>query len=174
MKATNSYISELEAIEASIPLTNSRGRRIAIRSVFGAIEILVSEIANNLVDKLPEADITIHEERHRWFFELCALSNMSYKIDDKGQLRIEQPMTPLRNRALFALNMCARTTGIGIDPRQVEGWNDFLQAVKIRNRVTHPKSEADLKVSSQEYDTAVGALKWFVRCHHRACGGKEY
>ena len=174
MKASENLVREMKLIEDSVSLSEPEGRRIAIRSVFAAVEMLVAEISANLVHKLPPADWESHEERHRWFLELCALSNISYRINDQGQAQLGQPNTPLRNRALFALNMCARVTGTDLSPRSDEGWNEFLHATRIRNRITHPKDQDDLDVSAQEYDTVVKALQWFVRCHHRASGRTSY
>ena len=173
MKASENFVREIKLIEDSVSLSEPEGRRIAIRSVFAAVEILVADISANLVDKLPPADIESHDKKHKWFLELCALSNISYRINDKGQVQVEQPNTPLRNRALFALNMCARVTGTDLSPRSEEGWNEFLRATSIRNRITHPKDQTDLDVSAQEYDTVVKAFQWFVWCHHRAAGNKK-
>ena len=125
----------------------------------------MAEIATNLVDKVPPSDWSRHDERHRWFLELCALSNVSYRINDKGELQSERSNTPLRNRALFVLNMCARATGTEQSPRDEEGWGEFLEATRIRNRITHPKNQQDLEVSEREYDVVVRGLQWFVRCH---------
>ena len=170
MIASENLAQELNLIEDSVSLSQPEGRRIAVRSVFAAVEILVAEISVNLVDKVPPSDGASHEERHRWFLELCALSNISHRINDKGQVQLEKPNTPLRNRALFALNMCARATGTNLSPRSEEGWSDFLHATKIRNRITHPKNQDDLDVTSRDYDTVVKGFQWFVRCHHRATG----
>ena len=134
MEVSENFVQEMRVIENSISLSRPEGRRIAIRSVLAAIEILVSEISENLADKLPPADLKSHEARHRWFLELCALSNISYRINDKGEVQVEQPHTPLRNRALFALNMCSRVTDTCLSPRNEEGWNEFLHATEIRNR----------------------------------------
>ncbi len=174
MKGSEKLAQELKLIEESVSLQSPEGRRIAIRSAFAGLEVLVSEICTGLLDKLPPADLESHEQRHQWFLELCALSNISYSIDDKGQLRQEPPKTSLKQRALFALNMRARVTQTQIDPKNDPGWNQFTKATKIRNRITHPKKESDLNVSNDDYSTVVEAIQWFVRYHHRACGGQKY
>ena len=174
MKGSEKLAQEFELIEESVLLQHPEGRRIAIRSAFAGLEVLVSEICTGLLDKLPPADLESHEQRHQWFLELCALSNVSYRIDDKGRLRQARPNTPLKQRALFALNMCARVTQTQIDPKRDPGWKQFESATKIRNRITHPKNESDLNVSNDDYSTAINAIQWFVRYHHKACGGQKY
>ena len=174
MKGSRRVAEELKLIEDLISLSQTDGRRIAIRSVFSALEILVAELCTHLLDKLPPADLKDHEERHKWFLELCALSNISYRIDDNGHLQLERPNISLKHRTLFALNMTARVTGSDISPKQDEGWKQFVQATKIRNRITHPKTQDDLEVSKQEYATVVEALQWLARFYHRAVGGSQY
>lgn len=166
---------ELKIIEDLLPPDNVATRRIAIRSMFASIEALLSDINSKVVRKLPppEGDAK-HEDMHQYFLELCALSNISYRIDEKGVLKIEQPKSGFQNGVLFSLKLCAKSNGIDLNPRNIQGWDDFKSAVAIRNRLTHPKTKTDLFASRQDYDTAVKAMQWFVRCNHRACGGTTF
>src|SRR5690242_15704625 len=42
-----------------------------------------------------------------------------------------------------------------------DGWNKFLQAAEIRNRVTHPKSVKDLSLSDDDMNKVQQAVDWF-------------
>ena len=175
MEATETMVEELKIIEDKIPPTNASSRRIAIRSAFSSIEILLSEISANLITIVPPpADAAPHEERHRYFLELCALSDISYEIRQNGMLVIKAPRIQFENRVLFVLNVLDRTIGGQTRPRGVEGWQAFQDAIKIRNRITHPKTQGDLSVSQGDYETVIKGFHWFVRCHHRACGGRRF
>ena len=175
MKATELMAEELEIIEDKIPPTNAVSRRIAIRSIFSSIEILLSEISAKLVSMVrPPADGAPHEEKHRYFLELCALSGISYEIRQDGMLVIKAPRIRFENRVLFVLKLLDRTVGRQTRLKEIEGWQEFQDAIKIRNRITHPKTKDDLSVSQEDYDTVIRGLQWFVRCHHRACGGRRY
>ena len=175
MQATTLMVEELEIIEENIPPTNAVSRRIAIRSMFSSIEILLSEISAKLVSMVrPPADVAPHEEKHRYFLELCALSEISYEIRQNGKLVIKPPRIPFKNRVLFVLELIDRTVGGQTRLKEIDGWKEFHDAIKIRNRVTHPKTKDDLSVSQEDYDTVIKGLQWFVRCHHRACGGRRY
>ena len=174
-ESTHLLIDELRIIEELLPPDNVATRRIAIRSIFASIEALVSDITLKVVRRLPPPkDDAKHEDKHQYFLELCALSNISYRIDEKGVLKVEPPKIRFQNRVLFSLNLWARSNGVKLDPRKIEGWSDFKSAIAIRNRLTHPKTNTDLSVSKQDYDTAIKATQWFVRCNHRACGGKTF
>lgn len=174
MNATAIMAEELKTIEDKIPPTDV-SRRIAVRSVFSSIEMLLSEVSAKLVSLVqPPANGAPHEEKHRYFLELCALSDISYEIKQNGVLEIKPPRIRFENRVLFVLNVLDRTVGRQTKPKQIVGWQEFQDAIKIRNRVTHPKTEEDLSVSQEDYDTVIKGLQWFVRCHHRACGGRQY
>ena len=175
MKATTLMAEELEIIEDKIPPTNAVSRRIAIRSIFSSIEILLSEISAKLVSMVrPPADGAPHEDKHRYFLELCALSDISYEIRQNGKLVIKPPRIPFKNRVLFVLDVLDRTIGRQTKPKEVEGWKEFQDAIKIRDCITHPKTKDHLSVSREDYDTVIKGLQWFVRCHHRASGGSRY
>ena len=175
MKATAMMAEELKIIEDKIPPTNAVSRRIAIRSLFSSIEILLSEISANLVSRVrPPADGAPHEEKHRYFLELCALSDISYEIKQNGMLVIKNPRVQFERRVLFVLSVLDRTIKRQTKLTKIEGWQEFQDAIKTRNRITHPKTKDDLSVSQEDYDTVIRGFQWFVRCHHRACGGRRY
>ena len=175
MKATAMMAEELKIIEKKMPPTNAVSRRIAIRSLFSSVEILLSEISVNLINMVrPPVVGASHEEKHRYFLELCALSDISYEIRQNGTLVIKAPRIQFENRVLFVLNLLDKTIGRQVKPKEIEGWQEFQDSIKIRNRITHPKTKDDLAVSQEDYDTVIRGFQWFVRCHHRACGGHQY
>ena len=175
MEATTMMAEELKTIEDNLPHSDAVSRRIAIRSIFSSIEILLSEVSANLISIVPPpTDGAPHEEKHRYFLELCALSEISYEIRENGKLVIKPPRIPFKNRVLFVLELMDRTVGGQTRPKEIDGWKEFHDAIEIRNRVTHPKTKDDLSVSQEDYDSVIKGLQWFVRCHHRATGGTDY
>lgn len=49
------------------------------------------------------------------------------------------------------------------------GWNDFKKAIRIRNRITHPKTESDVEISEKEMKLIENASVWF-QCVVRELG----
>ena len=168
-------LKELELVEKMFPPNDDASRRIVIRSAFATIEILLADISANLVKKIPLIVAGFsHKDQHRHFMELCALSHISYDIKQNGELMIRNPRFPFENRVMFVLEHLNKITGSQITPRKMDGWEEFKSAIKIRNRITHPKTKDDLVVPKEDYDIVTKAAQWFVRCHHRVCGGEEY
>ena len=162
---------ELRLIEEKLPPDSEATRRVSIRSLFASIEILLSETSQEVAQTLPPpSEGTSHDEKHRYFLELCALTNISFEISANGILFVQPPRIPLERRVLFVIKMLAKRSGVDIVPKQEEGWTDMRDALRIRNRITHPKCEADLSVSEEEYNTAKNALMWLVMCHRQALG----
>ncbi|RYX86744.1 hypothetical protein EON83_00765 [bacterium] len=46
-------------------------------------------------------------------------------------------------------------------------WKDFVDSVKIRNRITHPKKFADININSHEFEKIRGATQWWFSEHGR-------
>ena len=119
MQATTIMEEELKIIEDKLPPTNAVSRRISIRSIFSSIEILLSEISDNLISIVrPPEDVAPHEEKHRYFLQLCALSEISYEIKQNGKLVIKPPRIPFKNRVLFVLELIDRTAGGQTRPKR--------------------------------------------------------
>ncbi len=174
--------SEFKLIERLIDESpdNSHLKRIMVRSVFSGIEAFASAILE--FSKLKRSSQILksmtahsnHQELHKEFFEICALNNMDYKIDDNGEIKISPLRTRLKDRVVFALKVLGKSTANEINPKAIEGWDEFVKAIKVRNRVTHPKSFKDLEILDQEYESIIKAFQWMIRCNHRATGGKTY
>jgi hypothetical protein len=47
-----------------------------------------------------------------------------------------------------------------------QGWKNLSKAVKVRDRLMHPKEVADLQVSNEEVGAAKKAFEWFFISHH--------
>ena len=164
---------EIELLENSLSLENPAGRRIMIRSVFTALESQVSLLCYHLVNITPPYSNETPDGKSKFFFEISTLSNQAYRISDKGTVEVIEPRITLRNKALFALDISTRIYGTKLSPKEIDGWNEFLDFIKIRNRVTHPKNLNDIEISEQEYNKAIKALKWYVICQELALGQKS-
>ena len=150
----------LSVIENTLPPNDPATRRIAIRSMFASVEALASAVMSSALLQFPPPSAqATHEDRHRYFLEVCALSEIAYEIDDHGDLKIQSPRMRFKSRVLFALKMRAKSSGINLEPKLIPGWSEFLEATKIRNRVTHPHADYDIAVSKDDYEIVVKGLQ---------------
>ncbi len=150
--------------------------RVLIRSGFSAIEALISMMmvsARSGMIRMAPNQLSTHKDTHRYFFEICALHDMAYRMDNSGEIHLSRNKTTLKGKAIFVIKCLARSCGRRLKPQSVDGWSAFDKAVKIRNRITHPSDGDSLSVTEEEFDTVLEAFRWVVRCNHRALGGKD-
>lgn len=91
-----------------------------------------------------------------------AFAEASYAVSGKGEI-VEQA----RYISLTAMVRLVTNVAISFCPElDVDfgnvGWEKLKLAIDARNRVTHPKAEADLAVSDAEIEAAKTGFFWFL------------
>ncbi len=67
----------------------------------------------------------------------------------------------------FAFNAAARAFNIKYElVVDDEGWSKFRNSLCIRNRITHPKTIDDLKLSDDEVQIVADTGTWFLNNQH--------
>ena len=123
-------------------------RREFVRTTYSAIEAQLWQLKmyalKNVLDK---KTASIHE--------LSALKEESYGINDKGEVYIQPKGHSLKLGLRLVLSILKKYGNpIQVDFGSVD-WKNIDDALKIRNRVTHPKSMLDISVTQEEAE----------RCH---------
>ena len=130
-------------------------RRDLIRTMFAAIEGAsweyrehVRSIAADL-DSLPP------------LVEM-ALSEKTYRVAENGeideQVRYISMPAMIRLTTRLAESICP---GFEFDFKN-DGWVSFQTSIKIRNRITHPKSITDLEITDDEIAVCQSACFWII------------
>ena len=152
-----------------------------VRSCFAALEahsrVLMSVARPRLLALLKDQAGGCDPDSQRGaadLFEICALADQSFEVNDRGEIDLKPLKTNLIRQLLFAIRMFSKCKGNEVfNPKEVQGWGDLQAAVKVRDRVTHPKRSEDLEVTEAEMNSAVEAYRWLVRCQKRARGTKS-
>lgn len=93
--------------------------------------------------------------------ELALLRERVYALD-KGHVVVKPHFIELKQNVRFTLRMVARRQKTDASPDYSGvGWQAFRDAIKIRNRITHPRSPADCRVSNEDLATVRSAQSWF-------------
>jgi hypothetical protein len=98
--------------------------------------------------------------------ELALLKEEVYSVDEEGRVRARPQYVSTPANVRFVFNVLHRVTGR--KPRvdySRQGWSDFKAAVRIRNRIVHPKRLAEYRISSAELATVERGLGWFRKSH---------
>lgn len=94
--------------------------------------------------------------------ELMLLREERPGLDDQGRLRPSQQFLRFPESLLFSLRCYAKNHGAEFEPdRSGSGWQAMRTAVRIRDRITHPKSTSSLALSDVDLKAFVDAAAWW-------------
>jgi hypothetical protein len=151
----------LEDVSECLELTKkSRSQfdiRNLVRSSFAAIE--------GLTWALKVAALRGHTMGRVHFDEgeLAVLSEKIFGLKDNGKVKDGFARFPLTGNLRFAFEAFARANGVQMTLDCTgDGWEDFLTAKAIRNRLMHPKNTADLTLSKEDVNILDRALSWWA------------
>jgi hypothetical protein len=145
-------IRTLDAIKLD---KSQSAKRETIRAIFCAIEgsvwVYKEHLRSSAVSISPLTPV-----------QDFALDERIYVVDEKGQIQeqIRFVTIPAMIRLItrIAEQICPE---IKID-FGVSGWVNLQQAIKVRNRVTHPKNIPDLTVSEEDVEISISGLFWLL------------
>lgn len=138
-------------------------RRSTIRTIGAAIEGIIfhlKKISLTQAKSFPE----IYSD-----LEIAALREETYFINDNGFVRTKPMMTPLKTSIKLIIKMIdKKSNSLHKISFNSAGWDALLANVIIRNKITHPKTIEDLKISKEEIEQSIRAFNWTLALALRA------
>ncbi len=130
-------------------------KRSLFRALFAFIEGIVYQI-KQVVLAHRGADVTLTSA------ERVFLNEEDYDLNEKGHPHFRKRNISLVKNLKFAFTQWAeiRSSGFKLEV-DGEGWESFIKAIRIRDRLMHPKSLNDLHITDKELEIADKTLKWF-------------
>ena len=141
-----------EAIQISNSQTH---RRAYVRSVFAFIEGVLhrTKVATVRLGMLL-GSISIHE--------LVVLEGTQLEVNDKGDVNSKPLYPPFLSNIKLTFRTFSKSIGSSFSLNVGgQGWQNLREAVKVRDRLMHPKEVADLQVSDAEIEATKEAFDWF-------------
>ena len=133
-------------------------RRILITQLFSQMEtigyLLATAVQTEFAENRYQGRIT--------FDDYLASLDDDVVLKDNGDPDVRPKKHRMLAHILFSLKLTAKHLDRPYDPFTVTGWESVKTANKIRDRLTHPKSKADLEVSNDENRTVALAVRWFL------------
>jgi len=132
-------------------------RRAYIRSVFSMIEGNIFQMKAIILKAFEDGRITLS------LAEQALLREESYELANNGACKVQQKFIHLQQNIKFTLALFARMYGELFEPdTSAHGWDSFNTAIKIRNRITHPKSPGEFNIMDNEIPIIEEAIAWFA------------
>lgn len=130
--------------------------RAFVRAVFALVEG-VSFGFRQMVIKAPLANTCLTPG------ELAILNEESYGLKDNGNVSISTRFLKVQSGTRFTFAICKQVYEIQSEINYGDkGWVSFTKAIKIRDRLMHPKSVDSLDVTDDEIGIVSDALHWFI------------
>jgi hypothetical protein len=130
-------------------------RRDYVRTVFAAIEGWILEYRQRV-----QEDVGII--RNLSSAEEAVFAEKTFTLTEEGKLREQTRFFPVTSVFRFATRLVEQAWGEPIVDFSSKGWQQFIAATAIRNRVTHPKCTNDLSISTDEIAIVQAAYEWLL------------
>lgn len=96
--------------------------------------------------------------------EAAYIMDIEYRLADNGTIKERAARIPLKANVSFAFSTYERLHHIpSIFDSSSEWFSAFGNAIKVRDRITHPKNPLDLEIMPQEVITTIKAVDGMVR-----------
>lgn len=130
--------------------------RQLIRAIFAYIEAVTFSVKAWSAKQCMEHDIEITPQE-RYF-----ATDTEYELNDRGEIVETTARISLARNIRFALSINRKALG-NCEPfdASVEWWSCLKEAIRIRDRLTHPKMPPDLDVSGEDIVKALKAKVGF-------------
>ena len=94
--------------------------------------------------------------------EISFIKEEAYSLDDNGKIIASTPFIKIKNNLRFAFRIFAKAYKKSYELKvDGKGWESFQKAIKIRNRLVHPKSLDDLIIGSKECEILFEVNNWY-------------
>jgi len=138
---------------------NHMYRRAYVRSVFAFIEGILHRMkrtAGHLGWPLGNLSIA----------EMVMIDGTVFDINDKGEVDHKPVFIKFLNNVKFSFRVYSKSIGASFElSLGGDGWQKLRDAVKVRDRLMHPKGTADLNVTDIEVKATKMAFDWFFLSH---------
>jgi hypothetical protein len=96
--------------------------------------------------------------------ELAFLLEEDFDLNEKGEVVSVPAKIPLTKNIRLAFNTITRATSVNFDLQVGDvGWDALKKSAKVRDRLMHPKSIANLVISNDDVDLVIKGSAWFVQ-----------
>jgi len=123
-------------------------KRHFVRAVFAWIDALSYLFRQAALSKIADGPLTPET-----IPTLLALQERTYTINEKGVVTPTLLKAPTSSMLLFSLKTFAESQGLSLGfDKGGQNWQAYVQALAIRDRITHPKKPSDVHLSDKDID----------------------
>jgi len=146
-----------EAMKLLDGADNAHNRRSYVRAAFAAIEAVIFWIKYRELRSYERSG----GDRILTPGELSLLREETYTLNHAGQVHVQQRFVPLDQNIRFIVKVCFHEEDV-VQRIDFGGsdWANFREAMRMRNRLAHPKRSHEMDVSDSELVVMKRAYGW--------------
>ncbi|MBL7186402.1 MAG: hypothetical protein ISS70_08755 [Phycisphaerae bacterium] len=129
-------------------------KRTYTRAFFALVEGVVSQLKK--IALAANEQVKIFQD-----FEVALLNERSGFLASNGVAKESKAMLEFMPNIVFSLNYSAKALGLNYTVKKEGGYQSMLDAIKIRDRITHPKGKSCVVIGNDEMNTLADANAWF-------------
>lgn len=130
-------------------------QRALVRAQFALVEGLSYSLRQVTLSSLQGTELLTEAET-------ALLREERHSINEKGRPKTTQQFLKFPDSLLFSIHCYLKNHGATFDPdTQHLGWAAMRRAIKVRDRVTHPKTAESLDLSDEDLRSFVDATAWW-------------
>lgn len=140
---------------------NQVNRRSFVRSCWAYVEAVTFSVKQYTFSVCQMGTVNISQDDHAF------LGDMLVVVDVEGNIQIQRDPTKTLANVKRTFRLSAQIFGVDWKPNfGSKGWENLRDSLQIRHRLTHPKSVAEVMVSSNDIQIQKDGIDWFVDCFH--------
>lgn len=144
-----------EALRQVDTFNSASARRNALRTIISAVEGVAWGYKTHVLSTARELDASTAQLEQAFSEKLISINDQGQMIE---QQRYVSTVAMIRLATRTAETICP---GMTVDFGDA-GWQKLRDAMKMRNRITHPKNARDLAISEEELGEAKTGFDWFL------------
>jgi hypothetical protein len=130
-------------------------RRSLVRAIFAHNEAVTYAIKSLAICRTPSSKTASVEDRY-------LAKEIAFELDDKGLIRSTRAKLRFLPNLKFAFHLYSRLRDFEFTlDTGCEGGGKLVASIRVRDRLTHPKSLESLEVKNEEIRDVLTAFFWF-------------
>lgn len=131
-------------------------RRNVVRSLFAHVEGTAYQLKQLVKFQFEKRIIDLP------IIEIAAIDESVFQVEKNGDVKGKKQGIPTLNNIRFSFKLFSKAFALDWSPDFGEqGWNDFVKALEIRDRITHPKTFEDVTISNPDMNNITNAQGWW-------------
>lgn len=131
-------------------------KRTYTRSFFAMIEGVTFQLKKIALQANSEVNTNIFQD-----YEIDLLQEREGYLADNGIAKVREARIRLLPNLQFAIRSVVKALNLDYEINKGSGWEALRLAIKIRDRITHPKTTKRLQISDADMEILGQANSWF-------------